>query len=53
MKYVLVGLVGFLFATIGLALIVMAAFYVPFIVVAVILIYLYKKWKDSEVSSTH
>ena len=47
-KVVIIALVGVLFATIGLSLIVMAAFYLPFIVVAVIIIYLYKKWKDSE-----
>jgi len=47
-KVVIIVLAGVLFATIGLSLIVMAAFYLPFILVAVVIIYLLKKWRDSE-----
>lgn len=51
-KVVIIILVGIAFALIGLSVIVLAAFYVPVIIVAVVIVALYKKWKDSEVKGS-
>lgn len=47
-KVVIIILVGIAFALIGLSVIALAAFYVPIILVAVVLVALYKRWKDAE-----
>lgn len=47
-KVVIIILAGIAFALIGLSVIALAAFYVPIIIVAVVLVALYRKWKDAE-----
>jgi hypothetical protein len=47
-KIIIIILAGLAFVFVGLSIIVMAAFYVPIILVAVIIILLYSRWKENK-----
>ena len=51
-KIIIIILVGIAFALIGLSVIALAAFYVPIIVAAVVLVLLYRRWKEAEVNGS-
>jgi len=49
-KIVIIIVAGIAFGLVGLFVIALAAFFVPIVIAAVIVILLYNKWKESEAS---
>ena len=50
-KIAIIILVGVLFVTVGLFVIALAAFYLPLIIAAVILVMIYQRWRERNVNN--
>ena len=51
-KIIIIILAGIAFVSVGLAVITLAAFFVPIIIAAVIFIVLYRRWKEKEAKTS-